>query len=131
MDHPATHKELRKFGLLVGGIFAIIGIWPLGFRGEPLRLWALILGGILIVLGALIPQVLAPIHKGWMLVGNVLGWVNTRILLSIVFYGLVTPIGLLFRLIGKDALRRAFAEESSTYRIVKSPRPRSHMKYQF
>ena len=131
MNHPATNEELRKFGLLVGGVFAVIGIWPLGFRGEPLRWWAIILGGILIVFGALLPQILAPIHRGWMWAGHVLGWVNTRILLGVVFYGLITPIGLLFRLIGKDPLRQALAEESLSFRIVKSPRPRSHMKYQF
>ena len=76
-------------------------------------------------------QLLAPIHKGWMWVGHILGWINTRILLSIVFYALVTPIGLVFRLMGKDTMRQAFAESSTTYRVVRSPRPHSHMKYQF
>ncbi len=131
MDHAATRKELRQFGLLVGAVFTVIGLWPLIFRGEPLRLWAIGLGGFLIVLGAILPQILAPIHKGWMWVGHILGWINTRILLGIVFYLLITPIGLVFRLMGKDTMRQAFAESSTTYRVVRSPRPHSHMKYQF
>jgi hypothetical protein len=131
MDHAATRKELRRFGLLVGAVFTVIGLWPLVFRGEPLRLWAIGIGGLLIVCGGALPSVLAPIHKGWMWVGHILGWINTRILLGIVFYVLVTPLGLVFRLMGKDTMRQAFAESSTTYRVVRSPRPHSHMKNQF
>ena len=131
MDQAATRKELRQFGLLVGTVFTVIGLWPLGFRGEPLRLWAIGVGGLLIAFGGILPQLLAPIHKGWMWVGHILGWINTRILLGIVFYVLVTPMGLVFRLMGKDTMRRAFAGSSTTYRVVRSPRPHSHMKYQF
>ena len=131
MEQAATRKELRQFGLLVGAVFTVIGFWPLVFRGEPFRLWAISLGTILIVFGAILPQVLAPIHKGWMWVGHILGWINTRILLSIVFYGIVTPTGLIFRLLGKNSMRQTFAESSTTYRVVRSPRPRSHMKYQY
>ena len=131
MEQAATRKELRQFGLLVGAVFTVIGFWPLVFRGEPFRLWAISLGTILIVLGAILPQVLAPVHKGWMWVGHILGWINTRILLSIVFYGIVTPTGLLFRLLGKNSMRQTFAESSTTYRVVRSPRPRSHMKFQY
>ena len=131
MEQAATRKELRQFGLVVGTVFTVIGLWPLVFRGEPLRVWGIGLGGSLILLGALLPQVLAPIHRGWMWVGHILGWINTRILLSIVFYGLVTPIGLVFRLLGKTTMRQAFAESSTTYRVVRAPRPSSHMKHQF
>ena len=131
MDQAATRKELRQFGLLVGAVFTVMGLWPLVFRGEPLRLWAIGIGGLLIAFGGILPQLLAPIHKGWMWVGHILGWINTRILLGIVFYALITPIGLVFRLMGKDTMRQVFAESSATYRVVRSPRPHSHMKYQF
>ena len=131
MDHAATRKELRQFGLLVGGVFTVIGLWPLVFRGEPLRLWAIGIGGLLIACGGVVPSVLAPVHKGWMWVGHILGWINTRILLSIVFYALVTPIGLVLRLMGKDTMRQTFSETNTTYRVVRSSRPHSHMKYQF
>lgn len=131
MDQAVTRKELRQFGLLVGAVFTVIGLWPLVFRGEPLRLWAIGLGGLFLTCGGAFPSVLAPIHKGWMWVGHILGWINTRILLSIVFYTLVTPIGLVFRLMGKGTMKQGFAESIATYRVVRSPRPHSHMKYQF
>ena len=131
MDHRATRKELRQFGLIVGAVFTVIGIWPLVVRGEPLRLWAIGIGGILIIFGGVLPQLLSPVHKGWMWVGHIMGWINTRILLGIVFYAIVTPIGLVFRLMRKDTMRQAFAESSTTYRVVRAPRPHSHMKNQF
>jgi Saxitoxin biosynthesis operon protein SxtJ len=131
MDQAATRTELRQFGLVVGGVFTAIGLWPLVFRGEPLRLWATGIGGLLIVCGGILPSVLAPIHKGWMWVGHILGWINTRILLGIVFYGLVTPIGMVVRLMGKDTMRQGFDESRTTYRVVRSPRSHSHMKFQF
>jgi hypothetical protein len=101
------------------------------FRGEPLRLWAIAVGGLLIFLGGILPRALAPIHKGWMWIGHILGWINTRILLGIVFYGLITPIGMVFRLMGKDTMRQAISDQSPTYRVARQPRPRSHMKHQF
>ena len=131
MDQAATRKELRQFGLLVGAVFTVIGLWPVIFRGELLRLWAIGIGGLLIAFGGISPQLLAPIHKAWMWVGHILGWINTRILLGIVFYALVTPIGLVRRLMGKATMRQGFVESSTSYRVVRSPRPRSHMKNQF
>jgi hypothetical protein len=129
---PTTgKKELRSFGLLVGAVFTVIGVWPLLLRGDALRLWAIGLGGVLILLGGISPGVLAPVHTVWVRVGHALGWINTRILLGLVFYGLVTPIGILFRLMRKDVMRQAVAHDSPTYRMVRKPRPRGHMKYQF
>jgi len=77
MEQAATRKELRQFGLLVGAVFTVIGLWPLVFRGEPLRLWAIGVGGLLIAFGGILPSVLAPIHTGWMWVGHILGRINT------------------------------------------------------
>ena len=126
-----SKKELRSFGLVVGTVFSAIGIWPLLMRGEALRLWAIGLGGVLILLGGMSPGILAPVQKVWMRVGHALGWINTRILISLVFYGLVTPMGILFRLMGKDVMRQTFARGSSTYRVHRKQRPQGHMKYQF
>ena len=131
MDHRFQVKELRQFGLMVGGVFSVIGLWSMFLRGEPLRLWAVVLGSLLILLGSLVPTWLAPVHRGWMWVGHVLGWINTRIILGVIFYGLITPIGIVFRMLGKDTMRQSFSDTSSTYRVNRQPRPRSHMKFQF
>lgn len=97
-----------------------------------MRFWAVGLGAALMLTGGVLPSVLRPIHRVWMRVGHLLGWINTRILLGIVFYGLVTPTGVIFRLLGKDTMRRqAFTEEGSTYRVLRQPRPHGHMKRQF
>jgi Saxitoxin biosynthesis operon protein SxtJ len=131
VDRPASAKELRSFGLLVGGIFSLVALSPMLLHGEPVRMWAAGMGGLLMVLGGVHPQALVPVHKGWMWVGHVLGWINTRILLGIVFYGLITPIGLVFRMMGRDSMRRAFSSPSATYRVIREPRSRTHMKLQF
>ena len=131
MDHRPDAKELRNFGLLIGAIFSCIGLWPMLFREEPLRLWAVMTGSLLILAGTLAPTWLSPIHRGWMWIGHVLGWMNTRILLAVIFYGLITPIGIVFRVLGKDTMRQAFSDTSSTYRVNRQARPASHMKFQF
>lgn len=130
-NNHATGKELRRFGLLVGSVFAVIGLWPLVFRSESPRLWAMILGSLLIVLGTMAPQSLKRVHQGWMQVGHVLGSINTKIILGIIYYGLFTPMGLVMRLMDKDSMHRALAKEATTYRVVRVPRPRQHMRNQF
>jgi len=131
IDQSVAKKDLRNFGLLVGAVFSVIGMWPLLFRGDEVRVWAIGLGGTLMVLGSFVPGVLAPVHRAWMQLGHILGWVNTRILLGVVFYGLITPMGIVFRLIGKDVMRQAMTQDSSTYRVLRKPRLKGHMKYQF
>jgi hypothetical protein len=124
-------KQLRSFGLLVGGIFALIGVWPAVWRGQPFRLWSLFLGGMLIVLAFAWPRSLTQVYRLWMAVGEVLGWINTRIILSVLFYGLFTPLGVWMRLRGKDSMRRTWMPEAESYRVVRQPRPASHMRQQF
>jgi len=131
MQKSSNLKQLRSFGLLVGGIFAIIGLVPLLLHGEEHRLWALLLAAALMIPAIVLPRSLAPAYRVWMAIGHALGWINTRILLSVVFYGIFTPMGLSMRLLGKDAMRRKLEEDTDSYRVVRQPRPSSHMKHQF
>jgi len=124
-------KQLRSFGLLVGGIFAVIGLWPAVFHQEDIRLWALVLAGVLAIPALALPKSLRPIYRVWMAVGHILGWINTRILLGVIFFGIVTPMGLVMRLAGKDPMRRKFENAADTYRFVRRSRPGSHMTHQF
>jgi hypothetical protein len=130
-NRQPTNKELRQFGLVVGGVFSVIGLWPVVFRGESPRLWAMILGSLLIALGAMVPQTLKQVHHGWMKIGHVLGSINTRIILGIVYYLLITPMGMVMRLMGKDPMHRALEENVDTYRVVRAVRSRHHMRNQF
>jgi Saxitoxin biosynthesis operon protein SxtJ len=132
MQPSITPKQLRSFGLTVGGIFAVIGAWPVVFRGSYPRLWALALAALLILPALLFPRSLKPLYRGWMALGEALGWINTRIILGLVFYGLITPMGVTMRfLMGKDPMHRGFDPNASTYRVLRQPRPGSHMRRQY
>lgn len=115
-------KELRKFGLLVGGILALIGLLFL-WRGrhETVRIVLWSIGGFLIVFGAIAPMVLKPIYVAWMKFAFVLGWVNSRILLSIIFFVFFTPMALIQRVFGRDALHQRMDKGTDSYWIKRSP----------
>ena len=126
-----TKKTLRQFGLMVGGIFLFIGLWPLVWRQEAVRIWVVIPGALLATVGLIMPGVLKHVYRGWMWVGHVMGWINTRIILGVLFYGVVAPMGLFMKLTGRDPMRRAFEPDAKTYRTACQPRPASHMKNMF
>jgi hypothetical protein len=127
----ATPEQLRSFGLTVGGVFAGIGLWPLVVHRIEPRFWALGLAAVLIVPALLYPRILWPAFRGWMAIGHILGWINTRIILGAIFYLLLTPMGLVRRWLGKGDISRDYDPGAGTYRILKPPRPASHMKYQY
>jgi Saxitoxin biosynthesis operon protein SxtJ len=131
MQSKITNKQLRSFGFTVGGIFALIGFWPLIFRGEDPRWWAMVVAGCLVVPAAVFPKSLAWVYKGWMALGHVLGWINTRIILGVVFYLIVTPIGILRRWLGKDPMGRKLRPDIDSYRVIRKPRPASHLTKQY
>lgn len=131
MRHQDKKKQLRHFGLIVGGIFAVIGLWPVLFRAQGPRLWALAFAVALVVPALMLPRSLTYVHRGWMAVGEALGWINTRIILSVIFYALVTPMGILMRRFGRDPMHRRFEPDATTYRVSKSPRTAAHMTRQF
>ena len=131
MATPVNRAQLRNFGLIVGGIFGLIGLWPVVVRGGSLRLWAIALALALILPALVAPRILAPAHRVWMILGDGLGWVNTRIVLGLIFFGVVTPIGFVLRLRGRDPMRRGFDPGATTYRVPVRPRPGTHMMRQF
>lgn len=118
----ARRRELRKFGLVVGGAFLAIALY-LAFRNRiraPFYV-CVSLGTILTLGGLLAPALLAPVQRGWMAMAHVLGWVNTRILLSIMFFAVLTPLSLLMRMLGRDALGRTFDKTRATYWQSRAP----------
>jgi len=86
---------------------------------------------MLLVLALAWPRSLTQVYRLWMTVGEVLGWINTRIILGVIFYLLFTPLGLLMRLRGRNPMRRTLTPEAESYRVVRQPRPSSHMMHQF
>lgn len=131
MEQVVEKKELRNFGLMVGGILCVIGIWPVVRYGEAIRLWAILPGALLIPLGLTAPTLLGPIFKIWMKIGHVMGWINTRLILGVLYFGLITPMGVVMRMFGWDSMSRALRQDAESYRVVRQPRPRNHMTRQF
>jgi Saxitoxin biosynthesis operon protein SxtJ len=131
MPNEITAKQLRSFGFTVGGIFALIALWPLIIRGEDPRWWAVVVAGCLLVPAAVFPKSLTWVYKGWMALGHVLGWINTRIILGFIFYFIVTPIGIFRRWLGKDPMGKKLRPDLDSYRVSRTPRPPSHLTKQY
>jgi len=106
-------QELRRFGLLVGGILAVITVWPVVFRGDPPRIWVGVTAGVLVALALVAPAALRLVYRAWMLLGHALGWVNTRLLLGATYFLLLLPTGLVLRVMGRDPLDRRLRDRGS------------------
>src|SRR5215813_4064974 len=131
MQSLPKKSQLRSFGTTVGGIFVLIGLWPFLRRGQNVRLLALALGSILVLGGLVAPMVLRKPYQVWMKIGGMMGWINTRIILSVTYYLVFTPSAVIMRWIGKDPMNRTFLPSSDTYRVLRQRRSPSHMKHQF
>jgi len=94
-------------------LLAIAGLLALKHKSAPMPLLYVSLGFLLT--GFIIPMVLKPVYVAWMRLAFVLGWVNTRLLLCVLFYLVFTPIGLALRLFGKDLLDRKLDKNAETY----------------
>jgi hypothetical protein len=121
--------DLRKFGLMVGGVFVALGlIFFLRHKPSyPFLVWP---GVALIVLGALAPRSLKYIYIAWMTIAFALGFVMARVLLSICFFFLVTPIALIGRLLGKDFLSRKLDRSAQSYWIRSEAAAKSAESYE-
>ncbi|MCM8775716.1 MAG: SxtJ family membrane protein [Candidatus Omnitrophica bacterium] len=104
-------KELRSFACLVGSIFALLGIYLL-WRQSVYGGIALGVGLLLFAGGRFAPARLRSIYKIWMTLALILGWIMTRVILGLAFYGILTPIGIIGRACGKKFLNRGFRDES-------------------
>ena len=119
----------RSFGLLFFIVFLIVALWPLKYE-EDIRLWSLVLSIIFFILGILNSQLLTPLNKLWFTFGMFLGLIVSPIVMGIVYFLVVTPIGIFMRLLGKDLLKTSKAKNASTY-WIKRINKQSTMKKQF
>ena len=119
----------RSFGFLFFVVLLAVSLWPLKSQGD-LRLWAFILSLIFLVLGILNSRFLTPLNKLWYKFGIFLGSIASPIVMGIVFFMVVTPIGLIMRFLGKDLLRVNKNKIVSTYWINRE-KQKTTMKKQF
>ncbi|HEY6070201.1 MAG TPA: SxtJ family membrane protein [Chthoniobacterales bacterium] len=122
-------RDLRKFGLMVGGVFVALGILFL-LRHKPSYPFLVWPGVALILFGAVAPRALKYIYIAWMSVAFTLGFVMSRVLLTICFFFLVTPIALIGRLFGKDFLNRKLDRQAATYWVRCEAGPKAAESYE-
>jgi hypothetical protein len=124
-----SRKLLREFGLLCLAFFGAIGLYQGLYRGHSTA--GLILGAVALaggLLGVLAPSWLRPIYVAWMVAAFPIGWTISLVVMAAMFYGLFTPIGLFFRLIGRDSMERKLRPAAATYWEPKAT-PRDPRRY--
>ena len=119
----------RSFGIVFFIVFVLIAIYPLINQGE-VRIWSLIISFLFLFLGLLNSKILTPLNKLWFRFGLFLGKIISPIIMGVIFFLVVTPIGLLMRFFGKDVLNLKLNKKKSSYWIEKDG-PKSKMKNQF
>ena len=100
---PNNQKDIKSFGITIGIILFIISGLLMYYGKEFYQLIAIIASTIM-VLGFIFPTLIKPIYFIWMTFAAILGWIMTRVILSLVFYLIITPIGLITRMLGEDFL---------------------------
>ena len=118
----------RNFGIVFSIVFLIISLWPLLSQND-IRIWSLIISGIFLVLGLINSKLLLPLNKIWFKFGLLLGNFIAPIVMGIVFFMVVTPTGLIMRLLGKDLLNLK-KNNKDTY-WIKKDNSNSDLKNQF
>ncbi|MDA9210264.1 SxtJ family membrane protein [bacterium] len=118
----------KLFGVVFGVIFLIISLWPLKSSGD-IIIWSLIISLIFFILGLLNSEILTPLHYLWLKFGFFLSKIVSPVIMFIIFFGLVSPIGIFMRLIGKDLLNLK-KKPLDSYWINRKP-AKQNMKDQF
>ena len=119
---PLTKKDLRKFGILVGGVFLILcALIFLTGGGEIFEWIFLIVGGFLFLFGLVIPALLKRVYLIWMTGALVLGWIMSRVIITILFFFILTPIALIAKAFGKKFLELDFRDNKTSYWIMREP----------
>ena len=118
----------RSFGIVFFIVFLLISIYPL-LNDDHVRIWSLIISIAFLILGLLNSKILFPLNKIWFKFGILLGKIISPLIMGLIFFVVVTPIGLLMRLFNKDLINLKF-NKSKSYWIEKKE-PKSKMKNQF
>ena len=123
------NKENNKsFGILFFLVFLLIAIWPV-INSEPIRIWSIIISILFLILGITNSKILTPLKRGWIKLGEILGKVVAPIIMGFIYFIIITPIGILMRLFGKDLLNIKFNKNKSYW--IKREKNINTMKRQF
>jgi hypothetical protein len=111
-------KELRQFGVVIGCALAAIAVL-LFFKGNKSYLYNCIGSALFFILAVFVPKILTPLQKIWMAVAVILGWFMSHLILALLFYCVMTPIGCIMKLLNKELLALKFRDDSSSFWISK------------
>ena len=109
-----SKKDLRKFGLTIGIIIILIAAL-LFWKQKPSFIYFFPVGLFLVLAGIFTPPLLRPLNKGWMIFSVLLGWVMTRVILSVLYYIILTPIGIIAKISGKKFLELKIDKSKESY----------------
>ena len=118
----------RSFGIVFFVVFLIIALWPF-LKGDSLRFWSMAVSLIFLILGLINSKIFTPLNKLWMKFGLLLGNIVSPIVMGIIFFGVVTPTGLLMKLFGKDILELKKNKKNTYWK--KKDNLNNNMKNQF
>jgi predicted membrane metal-binding protein len=118
----------KSFGIVFFVVFLLIALYPL-IKNEDIRLWSLSVSSIFLILGLINSKVLTPLNQIWFKFGILLGKIVSPIIMGAIFFVVVTPIGILMRLFGKDVLNLKYNDNKSYW--IEKTGPKSKMKNQF
>ena len=118
----------RSFGIVFFIVFLLIGTYPL-LNSDNVRIWSLIISIVFLILGLLNSKILLPLNKIWFKFGILLGKIISPLIMGLIFFVVVTPIGLLMRLFNKDLLSLKLNKNKSYW--IEKNEPKSKMKNQF
>ena len=118
----------RSFGIVFFVVFFLIALYPL-IHNEEIRIWSLIISLIFLILGLINSRILTPLNKLWFKFGILLGKIVSPIIMGIIFFLVVSPIGFIMRILGKDVLNLKFNANKSYW--IEKTGPKSKMKNQF
>ena len=118
----------RSFGIVFFIVFLLIALYPLSYSGE-IRVWSSIISLIFLVLGLLNSKILTPLNKLWFRFGIFLSKIISPLIMGIIFFLVVTPVGLIMRILRKDVLNLKYNKNKSNW--IEKNGPKSKMKNQF
>ncbi|MEI8350388.1 MAG: SxtJ family membrane protein [Candidatus Omnitrophota bacterium] len=123
-------KKIREFGFVLALILCVIGTVNF-FKGhDKISGWLFIFSTVSFVLSFFSPRVILPIYIVFTKIGHVLGWINTRIILSIIFYLVITPFGLVMKLFKKDPLEKSICKTKDSYWVKRNPAENDVNRYE-
>ena len=115
-----SSKEIRKFGLVIAIALGVIGSFVyVKFGNFDVVGWLWGIGLLFLILGFILPSVLRPVYRIWMLLAYFIGGIVSRVILTVLFYVVLTPTGLVLRLFGKDVLDQRFDKRRESYWVKK------------